>query len=75
MGTATPVDRAHGEVANLITAATSVLRAATVRCETRGAHARSDHPEPSELWRHRIVHDAEGVAVLHGPGLPGDGAL
>ncbi len=35
----------HGELANLVTAAASVLRSATVRCETRGAHARSDHPE------------------------------
>jgi L-aspartate oxidase len=73
VGTATPPDRAHGEVVNLITAATSVLRAATVRCETRGAHARSDYPELSDRWRRRIVHDSEGVAVLHGPDRPGDG--
>jgi aspartate oxidase len=74
VGTATPPDRAHGEVANLITAATSVLRAATVRAETRGAHARSDHPEASERWRRRIVHDTEGLALVDGPGHPGIGA-
>ena len=79
MGTATPVDRAHGEVANLVTAATSVLRAATVRTETRGAHARSDHPGASEDWRRRIVHDADGLAVLDRPrrsgaATTGDGA-
>ena len=74
VGTATPLDRAQGEVANLITAAMSVLRAAAVRCETRGAHARSDHPETSEAWRRRIVHDGEGLALLHGPDRSGDGA-
>ncbi len=74
VGTATPPDRAHGEVANLITAATSVLRAATLRAETRGAHARSDHPEASERWRRRIVHDTEGLALVDGPGHPGVGA-
>ncbi len=63
-------DRAHGELANLVTAATSVLRSATVRCETRGAHARSDFPDASDRWRRRIVHDAEGVAVLAGPEAP-----
>jgi L-aspartate oxidase len=68
MGTATPVDRVHGEVANLVTAATSVLRAATVRTETRGAHARSDHPGAEDAWRLRIVHDADGLALFDGPG-------
>jgi L-aspartate oxidase len=75
VGTATPLDRAQGEVVNLLTAARSVLRAATVRGETRGAHARSDHPEASPHWRRRIVHDADGPAVLAGPGRPGDGTL
>ena len=66
-GTAPPVDRAHGELANLVTAAQGVLRSATVRCETRGAHARSDFPEPSDAWRRRIVHTGAGVSVLDGP--------
>jgi L-aspartate oxidase len=51
-----PVDRARGELANLVTAAASVLASATLRTETRGAHARSDYPEPSDAWRCRIVH-------------------
>ena len=51
-----PADRAHGELANLVTASTSVLSSATVRCETRGAHARSDFPEA-----------ADGVAPTHRP--------
>ncbi len=70
MGEGTPDDRAHGELANLVTAAASVLRSATVRTETRGAHARRDHPEASGRWRRRIVHDADGVAVLAGPTAP-----
>jgi L-aspartate oxidase len=70
MGEGTPADRAHGELANLVTAAASLLRSATVRRETRGAHARRDHPEASGRWRRRIVHDAGGVAVLAGPPAP-----
>jgi L-aspartate oxidase len=69
IGSGPPVDRAHGELCNLVTAAGSVLRSATVRCETRGAHARSDFPEPSEEWRRRIVHSGAGMAVF--PGRPG----
>ncbi len=56
MGSQPPGDRAHGELANLVTAATGLLRSATVRCETRGAHARNDFPETSDAWRVRIVH-------------------
>jgi L-aspartate oxidase len=68
MGLAIPVDRAHGELVNLVTVATRVLRSADLRRETRGAHARSDFPEASDGWRRRIVHDEEGMAVLAGPG-------
>jgi succinate dehydrogenase/fumarate reductase flavoprotein subunit len=53
---ARPADRAGGELANLLTAARSVLASATMRVETRGAHARSDFPQMSEAWRCRIVH-------------------
>jgi L-aspartate oxidase len=67
MGSATPVDRAHGELVNLVTVSTRVLRSADLRRETRGAHARSDFPEASDRWRRRIVHDAGGMAVLAGP--------
>ncbi len=55
-GDGVPVDRDWGELANLVTAASSVLAAATLRTETRGAHARSDYPEASDAWRCRIVH-------------------
>jgi L-aspartate oxidase len=56
-------DRAGGELANLVTAATSLLESAALRTETRGAHARSDYPEPDERWRRRIVHLRDGVAL------------
>jgi L-aspartate oxidase len=64
VGTATPPDRAHGELANLVTAARSLLSSAMVRTETRGAHARSDHPDSSDHWRRRIVHIGDEVALL-----------
>jgi L-aspartate oxidase len=60
----TPGDRAAGELANLVTAARSVLTAATLRTETRGAHARSDHPATADAWRCRIVHGADGRITL-----------
>ncbi len=49
-------DAAAGEVRNLVAAARSVLAAADRRQETRGAHARSDHPRQADAWRRRIVH-------------------
>jgi L-aspartate oxidase len=74
VGAGDPVDRAHGELANLVTAAHSVLSAATLRSETRGAHARSDFPESDDHWRRRIVHTGGTVAVIAGPSAgPGHG--
>jgi L-aspartate oxidase len=70
VGPATPADRAHGELVNLVTAAGPVLASATLRCETRGAHARSDHPQPADRWRGRIVHGAGGTTVLAGAPRP-----
>jgi L-aspartate oxidase len=67
MGTGTPSDRAHGELVNLVTAARSVLASASVRRETRGAHARSDFPELSDAWRRRIVHAGDGMHAVAGP--------
>jgi L-aspartate oxidase len=61
-----PADRAHGELANLVTAAGALLDAATLRTETRGAHARSDFPGPADRWRRRIVHADGRVGILPG---------
>jgi L-aspartate oxidase len=69
-GPGTPRDRAHGELANLATAATSLLRSAELRRETRGAHARSDHPQTSDRWRSRIVHIGGSVSLVDGPPPP-----
>ena len=57
-------DRALGELANLVTAARSLLSSALVRCETRGAHARSDHPVSLDRWRRRIVHRGDRTTLL-----------
>jgi L-aspartate oxidase len=48
--------RAAGELANLVTVSGALLRAAYVREETRGAHARRDFPEARPQWRCRLVH-------------------
>ena len=61
-----PSDRRHGELANLITSARALLAAATLRTETRGAHARRDFPEASERWRRRIIHRDGQVGLLAG---------
>ena len=70
VGDGVPADRAHGELANLVTAATGVLSSASLRCETRGAHARSDFPVAVERWRRRIVHTSDGAALLDVPRPP-----
>lgn len=48
--------RESGELANIADLAMAMLRAAAVRTETRGAHARSDYPETLERWRTRLLH-------------------
>jgi L-aspartate oxidase len=60
VGGAQPTDRAFGELANLVTVAGSVLRSASLREETRGAHARSDFPDAADAWRCRVVHGDTG---------------
>jgi L-aspartate oxidase len=69
-----PSQRDHGELANLVAAGRALLAAATLRTETRGAHARSDFPATDEHWRRRIVHSGDRVAVLTGSAAAGPGA-
>lgn len=45
---------AEAELANLVDLALVLLTAASFRQESRGAHARSDFTQPSELFRHRL---------------------
>ena len=51
-----PLSRALGELANLVELAYALLAAAYARPETRGAHARREHPDPDAAWRCRLVH-------------------
>ncbi|HXA33851.1 MAG TPA: hypothetical protein VNV87_16475, partial [Acidimicrobiales bacterium] len=69
-----PARRDQGELANLVAAARALLSAATLRTETRGAHARSDFPATQDRWRRRIVHSGDRVAVLTGSAAAGPGA-
>ncbi|HUC36617.1 MAG TPA: FAD-binding protein [Acidimicrobiales bacterium] len=50
-----PASRGAGELVNLVDLAGALLASAAVRTETRGAHARSDHPETVASWRRRLL--------------------
>ncbi len=56
-----PDDRERGELENLVELARAAVRAAALREETRGAHARVDFPETSSEWRRRIVHGSRAL--------------
>ena len=49
------VDRAGHELGSLLTCARLSTEAALLREESRGAHYRTDFPEPREQWRRHIV--------------------
>jgi succinate dehydrogenase/fumarate reductase flavoprotein subunit len=46
---------ASWELANLVEVARAVLATATARCESRGAHSRSDFPRQDPAFRCRLV--------------------
>jgi L-aspartate oxidase len=48
-------DRRSHELANLLLAARLTTEGALVRQESRGAHYRTDFPEPDDSWRRHIV--------------------
>ena len=50
-----PSDRASHELANLLLAGRLMAEAALIREESRGAHYRTDFPEPRESWRKHIT--------------------
>jgi len=50
-----PTDRPSQEVADLLTCSRLVTEAALIREESRGAHYRTDFPEPREEWRRHVV--------------------
>jgi L-aspartate oxidase len=50
-----PNDRPSHELANMLLAGRLMAEAALVREESRGAHYRTDHPEPRDEWRRHIT--------------------
>lgn len=50
-----PTDRASYELANLVLLGRLVAEAALMREESRGAHYRTDFPEPRDEWQRHIV--------------------
>jgi L-aspartate oxidase len=50
-----PTDRSSQELADLLTCARMVTEAGVLRHESRGAHYRSDFPQPDDNWRRHIV--------------------
>jgi L-aspartate oxidase len=55
VGAGPPASGAEGELGNLALVSWALLRAASVRQESRGAHARSDFPDTDPDWRRRLV--------------------
>ena len=60
---AAPTDRPSQELADLLTCSRLVTEAALAREESRGAHYRSDFPEPREDWRRHLVFQRDGRAA------------
>jgi len=56
-----------GELVNLLTVGRALLRSATGRHESRGAHVRVEFPGTDERWRCRLVHNRNGSG-----GVPSD---
>ena len=50
-----PTDRPSHELADLVLCGRLVTEAALIREESRGAHYRSDFPQPREEWRRHII--------------------
>lgn len=52
------------EATDLLTVASALTAAATLRTETRGCHWREDYPEPEDSWLGRIEVTLDGDGVL-----------
>jgi L-aspartate oxidase len=59
--------RSAWEATNLLTVASAVVVAASVRPESRGCHRRSDHPSPREEWRRHVEMRLRDGAVTPAP--------
>ncbi|NQT74579.1 MAG: L-aspartate oxidase [Chloroflexi bacterium] len=51
----TPTDRPYYELCNMVLVGRLLIEAALIREESRGAHFRTDFPEPSHEWEKHIV--------------------
>ncbi|MBT4512965.1 MAG: L-aspartate oxidase [Chloroflexi bacterium] len=51
----TPTDRPYYELCNMVLGGRLLIEAALIREESRGAHFRTDFPEPSSEWEKHIV--------------------
>ncbi|MDX6274178.1 MAG: L-aspartate oxidase [Frankiales bacterium] len=52
------------EATNLVTVSAALVAAARLREETRGCHWREDFPEPSDVWRGRLVSTLDEAGAL-----------
>jgi L-aspartate oxidase len=59
-GLPAPGDRPSHELANLVLAGRLVTEAALIREESRGAHYRTDFPQPRDSWLRHIVFRKDG---------------
>lgn len=50
-----PTDRPYYELCNMVLVGRLLIEAALIREESRGAHFRTDFPEPSPAWEKHIV--------------------
>lgn len=50
-----PLDRPSHELNNLLLVGRIVTEAALMRTESRGAHYRTDFPNPDEAWRRHLI--------------------
>ena len=57
-------DRAGAELRSLVICGRLAAEAALARQESRGAHYRSDSPEPREEWRRHLVFRGEPAAAV-----------
>jgi succinate dehydrogenase/fumarate reductase flavoprotein subunit len=57
-------DIGQWELANLVTVARALVRAALVRCESRGTHTRLDHPDAADAFLGRFVHVGSAAPEL-----------